>query len=384
MAASSPNNAFRLEPIMPTTFTSPLTLGALTLPNRIVMAPLTRLRNSPAGVPTPLAATYYAQRAGAGLIISEATCISPTAVGYPGSPGIHSAEQIAAWRTVTDAVHAAGGRIALQLWHVGRISHPSLQPGGALPVAPSAIAAEGMAFTAQWGQEPFPVPRALTTEEIPALVADFVHAAQQAQVAGFDAVEVHGANGYLLDQFLQDGSNRRTDAYGGSIVNRMRLLLEVVDAVRAVWGADRVGVRLSPYGTFNSMHDGDPVALFTAVVQALDARRIAYVHLIEPRSGDAGMVDTNRAAPSARRLFRPHFRGALLSAGGYDRAEALASLGDGSADAVVFGRLYISNPDLAERLARDAPLARYDRATFYGSGAAGYTDYPSLTASARA
>jgi N-ethylmaleimide reductase len=365
---------------MTTTFTTPLALGALTLPNRVVMAPLTRLRNGPAGVPSPLAETYYAQRAGAGLIISEATCISPTAIGYPGSPGIHSDEQVAAWRTVTDAVHAAGGRIALQLWHVGRISHRSLQPGGALPVAPSAIAAEGMALTAQWGQEPFPVPRALETAEIPALIADYVHAARQAKAAGFDAVEVHGANGYLLDQFLQDGSNQRTDAYGGRIVNRMRLLLEVVDAVRAVWGADRVGVRLSPYGVFNSMRDSDPVALFTAVIQALDARRIAYLHLIEPRSSDAGMGDGNREAPSARRLFRAHFRGAVVSAGGYDRADALAALADGSADAVAFGRLYISNPDLAQRLAIGAALAKYDRATFYGGSAAGYTDYPALAA----
>lgn len=369
---------------MPATFTTPLTLGALTIPNRVVMAPLTRLRNSPAGVPTALAATYYAQRASAGLIISEATCIGPRAIGYPSSPGIHTDEQVAAWRTVTDAVHAAGGRIALQLWHVGRISHPSLQPDGALPVAPSAIAADGKAFTAQWGQEPFPVPRALETAEIPALIAEFVHAARQAKAAGFDAVEVHGANGYLLDQFLQDGSNRRTDAYGGSIANRMRLLIEVVDAVAGVWGADRVGVRLSPYGTFNSMRDSDPIALFTAVVQALDARKVAYVHLIEPRSSDAGMADTNRAAPSARQLFRPFFHGALLSAGGYDRADAVGALADGSADAVVFGRLYISNPDLFERLVRDAPLNRYNRATFYGGGAAGYTDYPTLAAASGA
>jgi len=367
-----------------TTLLTPLRLGALTLPNRVVMAPLTRLRNSPTGVPHELAATYYAQRAGAGLIISEATCIGPRASGYPGSPGIYTPEQVAAWRIITAAVHAAGGRMVLQLWHVGRISHPSLQPDGALPVAPSAIAAEGKTFTAAWRQEPFSVPRALETAEIPALIAEFVHAARCAKEAGFDGVEVHGANGYLLDQFLQDGTNQRTDQYGGSIANRMRLLLEVVDAVTAVWGNDRVGVRLSPYGTFNTMSDSDPLATFSTAISALDARGLAYLHLIEPRATNAGGQDGTVAAPSTSQLFRPMFHGPLLSAGGYDRAEAITALAEQRADAVVFGRLYISNPDLVARLVADAPLARYERATFYGGAAKGYTDYPTLAAGSAA
>ncbi len=368
---------------MTTSFLSPLHLGALTLPNRVVMAPLTRLRNSPTGVPHELAATYYSQRATAGLIISEATCIGPRASGYSGSPGIYTPEQVAAWRVITDAVHAAGGRMVLQLWHVGRISHPSLQPEGALPVAPSAIAAEGKTFTAAWKQEPFPVPRALETAEIPALIAEFVRAAHCAKEAGFDGVEVHGANGYLIDQFLQDGTNQRTDQYGGSIANRMRLLLEVVEAVVGVWGHDRVGVRLSPYGTFNTMRDSDPVATFGAVINALDALDLAYLHLIEPRATNAGGQDgTVAAAPSTSQLFRPMYHGPLLSAGGYDRAEAISALAEQRVDAVVFGRLYISNPDLVARLIADAPLARYDRATFYGGAAKGYTDYPALTTGA--
>jgi len=365
---------------MTTNFLTPLRLGAITIPNRVVMAPLTRLRNSPTGVPSALAATYYAQRATAGLIVSEATCIGLRASGYPGSPGIYSEEQVAAWRTITDAVHQAGGRIVLQLWHVGRISHPSLQPDGALPVAASALAATGMTFTAQWKQEPYPVPRALDLAEIPAVIAEYAHAARQAKSAGFDGVEVHGANGYLLDQFLQNGSNTRTDAYGGSISNRMRLLLEVIDAVTAVWGSDRVGVRLSPYGTFNSMQDSDPIALFSAVISALDTRGLAYLHLIEPRSTNAGSGDKAVDAPSTRQLFRPLFHGPLLSAGGYDRADAVSALADGLVDAVVFGRLYISNPDLLDRLVHDRPLAAYNRATFYGGNAKGYTDYPAYLA----
>jgi N-ethylmaleimide reductase len=357
----------------------PVRLGALELPNPVVMAPLTRLRNSPTGMPSTLAATYYSQRASAGLIISEATCISPTAVGYPNSPGIYSPEQTDAWGSVTDAVHQAGGRIVSQLWHVGRISHPSLQPDNATPVAPSAIAAEGMTFTADWQQVPLPQPRALEAEELPGLIADYINAAQNAKKAGFDGVEVHGANGYLLDQFLQDGSNQRTDRYGGSIENRARLLLEVIDAVATVWESERIGVRLSPYGTFNSMQDSDPVALFSHVIQHLDTRKLAYVHLIEPRASNAGMMDENCEAPSTRNLFRPLYSGALLSAGGYDREDAIKAIQDGGVDAVAFGRHFIANPDLPERLAIDAELNPYDRSTFYGGGAEGYTDYPYLT-----
>ena len=363
---------------MTISFLDPIHFGAIPLSNRVVMAPLTRLRNSPAGVPSPLAATYYRQRASAGLIISEATCINASAVGYPNSPGIWSAEQVAAWRQVTDAVHADGGRMVLQLWHVGRISHPTLQPQGVLPVAPSAIAAAGTTFTAQWSQETFPVPRALTTAELPALVADYVSAARNAHEAGFDGVEVHGANGYLLDQFLQDRTNQRDDAYGGSISGRSRLLLEVVDAVAGVWGADRVGVRLSPYGTFNDIGDSDPVGLFTQVIKHLDARGLAYLHLIEPRATGAGMGDGLAEAPSTKALFKPLFRGPLLSAGGYQRADAASALAEGSADAVAFGRWFISNPDLPRRLAEDLPLNPYQRATFYGGDARGYTDYPAL------
>jgi len=357
----------------------PVRLGALELPNPVVMAPLTRLRNSPTGVPSPLAATYYSQRASAGLIISEATCISPTAVGYPNSPGIHRPEQTEAWRSVTDAVHQADGRMVSQLWHVGRISHPSLQPDNASPVAPSAIAAKGMTFTADWNQVAFAAPRVLETEEIPGLISDYIKAARNAQQAGFDGIEVHGANGYLLDQFLQDGSNQRTDNYGGSIENRTRLLLEVIDAVATVWESDRIGVRLSPYGTFNSMQDSDPVALFSHVIQQLDTRNLAYIHLIEPRASNAGMMDENMKAPSTRDFFRPLYSGALLSAGGYDRKDAVQALQDGTANAVAFGRHFIANPDLPERLAIGAELNPYDRSTFYGGGAEGYTDYPYLT-----
>ncbi len=359
-------------------FAKPVRFGAIELANPVVMAPLTRLRNSPKGVPGALAASYYAQRASAGLIISEATVIRPDGVGYPCSPGIWLPEQVRAWSEITEAVHQAGGKIVLQLWHVGRISNSSLQPGQGLPIAPSAIAAEGMGMTADWKSEPFPVPRALPIEEIPQLVADYAQAARNAKLAGFDGVEVHGANGYLPDQFLQDGSNRREDAYGGPITNRARLLLEFVDAAIGVWGNDRVGVRLSPYGTLNGMADSDPIALFRHVIGELDTRSIAYLHLVEPRTGSPGARDEHIDAPLTRQVFRPFFHGPLLSAGGYDRADALAALSDGNVDAVAFGRHMIANPDLPERLLIDAPLNPYDRRTFYGGGAEGYTDYPTL------
>ena len=268
----------------------PLTLGDLTLPNRIIMAPLTRMRSQqPGNIPHALNATYYAQRASAGLIISEATQVSPQGQGYPATPGIYSTEQVEGWKLVTKAVHDAGGRIFAQLWHVGRISHSSLQPNGALPVAPSAIAAQNSGtFTAEWQPTPILTPRALETSEIMGIVDDYKKAAKNAKSAGFDGVEIHGANGYLLDQFLQDGSNKRVDGYGGSIENRAKLLLEAIDAAVSVFGKGRVGVRLSPYGTFNDMHDSDPMALFTYVLKQLNARDIAYVHLVEPRSSMAG------------------------------------------------------------------------------------------------
>lgn len=365
---------------MATLFDS-LKVGDITLPNRIVMAPLTRMRSQqPGNIPTALNAEYYAQRAGAGLIISEATQISQQGQGYPATPGIYSPEQVAGWKLVTEAVHKAGGRIVLQLWHVGRISHASLQPGGALPVAPSAIPANNSGtYTADWKETPILMPRALETSEIAGIVADYKKAAENAKAAGFDGVEVHAANGYLVDQFLQDGSNKRTDRYGGSIENRARFLMEVVDAVVQVWGKGRVGVRLSPYGTFNDMNDSDPAALFTYVIKQLSNRQIAFIDLIEPRSSAAGMQDSNLTdRPNTADLFRKCFSGTLISAGGYNPPMAKEAVAAGKVDAVAFGRFYISNPDLALRIEKNATLNKYDRSTFYGGAEKGYTDYPFL------
>jgi N-ethylmaleimide reductase len=362
---------------MPTLF-DPLTIGDITIANRIIMAPLTRMRSQqPGNIPYALNAAYYAQRASAGLIISEATQVSQQGQGYPGTPGIHTAEQVAGWKLVTDAVHEKGGKIVLQLWHVGRISHSSHQPNGGLPVAPSAIAPSGKTFTADWKQVPFETPRALELSEIPGIIADYAHAAENAKLAGFDGVEVHGANGYLLDQFLQDGSNKRTDNYGGVIENRARLLLEVVDAVVAVWGKGRVGVRLSPYGTFSDMSDSNPQSTFTYVLQQLSNRGVAYAHLIEPRATLAGGSDAvSHDMPSTSELFRASFNGAFISAGGYDANNAAPAVASGEVDAVAFGRLFISNPDLPARLRSGAALTPYNRATFYGGAEKGYTDYP--------
>ena len=358
-----------------------LTVGDLQIPNRIVMAPLTRMRSKqPGNIPWELNAQYYAQRSSAGLIISEATQVSQQGQGYPDTPGIHSQEQVEGWKLVTNAVHQAGGRIFLQLWHVGRISHRSHQPNDELPVAPSAIKPSGGIYSAQWKEVPFETPRALELGEIPGIISDFRRGAENAKAAGFDGVEVHGANGYLLDQFLQDGSNQRTDAYGGSIENRARLLLEIVDEAISVWGKGRVGVRLSPYGTFNDMSDSNPVNLFTYVLIELNKRGIAYVHLIEPRATSAGSSDGIVAhAPRASEIFRNIFNGAIISAGGYDRKDAMDVVASGLADAVAFGRLFIANPDLPERLKKDVPLNKYNRATFYGGAEKGYTDYPSMT-----
>lgn len=355
------------------TLLSPVTLGRYELANRIVMAPLTRNRAGDGNTPRSLNALYYAQRASAGLIISEATQISPQGVGYPSTPGIHTEDQIAGWKLVTQAVHEQGGRIFLQLWHVGRISHPSLQPNGELPVAPSAIAPEGEASTYE-GTQPFVTPRALDTDEIPEIVEQYRQAAKNALEAGFDGVEVHSANGYLLDQFLRDGSNQRTDAYGGSIENRARFLLEVMDAVTEVWGGDRVGIRLSPSGTFNDMYDSDPQALFTYVVSQLDRYNLAYIHIIEPREDNGAPAGQNLTAG----FFRSIYHGTIISAGGYDRDLAEETVANGDADLIAFGRWYISNPDLVERFAAEADLNPYDRSTFYGGGEEGYTDYPTL------
>lgn len=358
---------------------TPVQLGAMTLKNRVVMAPLTRMRAAQGDVPGELAAQYYSQRASAGLIISEASQISALGKGYPATPGIYSDVQVNGWKKVTSAVHAKGGLMVCQLWHVGRISHSSLHPAEGLPVAPSAIAPTGKVYTATWQLAEYETPRAMSLAEIPALIADYVHAAKQAKAAGFDGVEVHGANGYLLDQFLHDGSNTRDDQYGGSFENRARLLMEVLHAVIEVWGADRVGVRLSPYGTFNDMSDQDTMGLFTHVVSQLNPLGLAYLHLIEPRSTMAGGSDkVQEDQPSASALFRPHFDGKIIAAGGFDREGAEQAVTNGQADAVAFGRFFISNPDLPERLAANAPLNAYDRKTFYGGDAKGYVDYPAL------
>jgi N-ethylmaleimide reductase len=358
---------------------APLRVGALELSHRVVLAPLTRMRSTPPGdVPNPLNATYYGQRASkGGLLITEATQISRQGKGYPGAPGIHSAEQVEGWKLVTDAVHAKGGFIFLQLWHVGRMSHSSLHPEAGLPVSASAIAPQdgSKAMTAEFKQVEFETPRALTLEEMPGIVEDYRRGAQNAKGAGFDGVEIHGANGYLLDQFLEDRSNHRTDQYGGSIENRARLLLEVADAVAGVWGADRVGVRLSPYGKFLDMGDSDPVALFNYVLRQLSKRGIAYAHIIETRSGEKA----TGSEPRTSELFRPAFQGVLISAGGYSAETAEQTIAEGFADAIAFGRLFIANPDLPMRFELKSSLNPYDRTTFYGGAEHGYTDYPALT-----
>lgn len=354
---------------------SPVRLGAYELPNRMVMSPLTRSRAGAGLAPTALNATYYRQRASAGLIITEATHVTPQGVGYPFTPGVGTPEQIDGWRRVTAAVHEAGGRIFLQLWHVGRISHPSMQEGGALPVAPSAIAAEGKLLTYE-GMKEFVAPRALDTDELPGVVEYFRAGARNALAAGFDGVEVHGANGYLLDQFLEDSTNRRTDEYGGGVENRARLLLEVVGAVAEVWGGERVGVRLSPGGTFNSMRDSNPAETFGHVAARLGESGVAYLHVIEP--ADKAVYRVDGAAVSATKHLKSLFAGAVITAQGYDRETGDAAVARGDADLVAFGKLFIANPDLPLRFRLGAPLNEPDAATFYGGDERGYTDYPAL------
>ena len=350
---------------MPALFDS-IKLGDLTLPNRILMSPLTRCRASAGRVPNAMMAEYYAQRASAGLIFSEATSVTPMGVGYPDTPGIWSPEQIEGWKRVTKAVHEAGGRMLLQLWHVGRISHPYFLDG-ALPVAPSAIAAEGHVLQMS-KPEPYPVPRALTLAEIPGIIEAYRKGAQNAQEAGFDAVEIHGANGYLLDQFLQDGSNKRTDQYGGSIENRARLMLEVTDAVVSVWGAGRVGMHLAPRGDAQSMGDSNPAATFGYVARELGKCKIAFIcareHLGEGRIGPQ---------------LKEAFGGVYIANEGFTKETAEQVLAAGEADAVVFGKLFLANPDLPERFRLNAPLNTPRPDTFYGQGPEGYTDYPCLT-----
>ncbi|MCA6098408.1 alkene reductase [Bradyrhizobium sp. WSM 4400] len=360
---------------------SPLTVGPYRLSHRVAMAPLTRMRaGRPGDIPRALNVEYYSQRATpGGLIIAEGSPISEAAKGMPATPGIYSSNQVIGWRTVTDAVHAVGGRIFLQLWHVGRISHSSHQPGAALPVAPSAIAAIGNAFTATFERVPFETPRALTTSEISGVIDSYQKAARNALEAGFDGVEIHGANGYLVEQFLQSRTNVRVDAYGGSIANRTRFLLEVTRSVAEVWGTDRVGVRLSPFGIANDSGEVEPLPLYSFAIHELAKLNLAYLHLIEPRASGAGQAEVDRKdAPTASGLFRPIWPGVLIAAGNYTPASANAALSDGWVDAVAFGRLFISNPDLPERIRKGEPLNAYNRATFYGGEAEGYTDYPRL------
>lgn len=353
---------------------SPVKLGAISLKNRIVMAPLTRNRAGEGGVPQALNASYYAQRASAGLIISEATPISAMAHGYPALPGIYTDAQVAGWKSVTDAVHAKGGKIVLQLWHVGRISHPSLLPNGALPVAPSAIKPAGQAFTYQ-GLQDYVTPRALDISELPSLVADYVHATKSALTAGFDGVEIHAANGYLLDQFLRDGSNKRTDNYGGSFENRARLLLEVTQAVVNTAGADKVGIRISPVNPFNDMHDSNPQALFNYVADALNQFKLAYLHVVE-----GGIHGGGKADPFDFVALRKHYQHAYVANLAYDKDRGNAAIASGHADAIAYGVPFIANPDLVERFKLDAPLNEADSSSFYGGAEKGYTDYPFLNA----
>ena len=359
---------------MPLHLLSPIQLGPYALANRLVMAPLTRSRATSEGVPTPLIAEHYRQRASAGLIVSEATLIQPQGRGTPDTPGLWSDAQVEAWKPATRGVHEAGGRIFAQLWHVGRQSHPDLQPAGEDPVAPSAIQATGKVRTPE-GVTDFAPPRALEADEIPGIVAAYGRAAERALEAGFDGVELHAANGYLIDQFLQDGANIRTDQWGGSLENRSRFLFAALEALVAAVGADRVGIRLSPHNVHGGIHDSDPWALHEHVVRGLSGRGLAYLHVIEPRTLPGGRIREGEAANAAPRL-RPLFDGVYIAAGGFGREGAEEILQQDHADMVAFGRHFIANPDLPRRFAEDLPLNPYDRKTFYTPGPVGYTDYP--------
>lgn len=352
----------------------PVQLGPYQLANRIVMAPLTRSRADDEGVPGALQATYYTQRASAGLIISEATNITAQGKGYIKTPGIWTQAQVDGWKLTTEAVHAKGGRIFLQLWHVGRVSHSDLQPGNQLPVAPSAIRAEGAQAYTPSGFKPLETPRALDLSEIPGIVNDYAHAAQMAKDAGFDGVEVHAANGYLLQQFLSDKTNKRTDLYGGSIENRMRLVVEVVDAVTRVWTPDKVGIRLSPLTKFSDIGDSNPEPLYLSLVERLNRFGLAYIHVVE---GDTG-GERHPAGGFDLQKLRQAFNGLYIANNGYDLELAETARESGAADLIAFGRPYISNPDLVERLRSGSPLAAGDQQTFYGGGEHGYIDYPTL------
>lgn len=350
---------------------SPMTIGAMELPNRIALAPMTRSRAMVDNIPAASTPLYYSQRADAGLLISEATQISPQGIGYMNTPGIYTPEQIEAWRAVTDAVHANGGRIYLQLWHVGRVSHPYFH-GGELPVAPSAINPNGRAYLPS-GFEPTVTPRALELSEIPGIIEDYHQGAKNALAAGFDGVELHGANGYLPDQFLQDVSNHRTDEYGGSIENRSRFLLEITERLIEVWGRERVGVRLSPWGKNSGMGDSNPVALFTYVAKELGRLGVGYIHILENAPGHP-LAPATSILPAVRDVFH----GAVIVNSGYDRASGDEVIRSGNADMVSFGVPFLANPDLVERLRRNAPLNAPDMSTFFAGGDKGYIDYPTL------
>lgn len=352
---------------------SPYRLADLSLANRLVLSPMTRSRAIEGNVPNPVAATYYAQRASAGLMITEATQVSPQGVGYIRTPGLHSSAQVAGWRKITDAVHQAGGKIFAQLWHVGRVSHPDFH-NGALPVAPSALEVEGEAFTHN-GKVKIVTPRALLLNELPGIVAQFRAAAENAKAAGFDGVELHGANGYLLDQFLRDGANRRTDAYGGSIQNRARFPLEVTQSVIDVWGPRRVGYKLSPQFAGYSMSDSNPVETFSYLTGQLNKLQVGYLHIGEAIAGPmAAPAGTVRVTP----ILRDAFDGTVIVNGGYDARSANAAIARGEADLVAFGVPFLANPDLPARYLRGAPLNAPDQATFYSGEEKGYTDYPAL------
>lgn len=359
------------QPFAPMTLLTPVALGPLTLPNRLVMAPLTRSRHA-GQVPTALAPTYYAQRASAGLLVAEATQVTPRGQGYPDTPGIYTDAQVEAWRAVTDLVHAVGGRIVLQLWHVGRVSH-SAYHGGQPPVAPSAIAAPGKVMTPDFQMVPFETPHALTAREIADAVAAYRDGARRAREAGFDGVEVHGANGYLIEQFLSSGTNTRTDAYGGSVQNRLRFLDEVLEAVLAEWPAERVGIRFSFGQGANGVTDADPEQTFGLAAERVAEAGLVYVHAVRPNthSGTAGGDPLDVFA-----LVRRHYGGALVANADIDRAEGERLVATGAADLVAYGRLFLANPDLPVRFAAGAPLNTPDRSTFYGGDAHGYTDYP--------
>ena len=351
---------------------APITIGAIEAPHRVLMAPLTRNRAHGDGTPKTMAIDYYRQRASAGLIITEATQVSPMGKGYIDTPGIHEATHIAAWRMITDAVHEAEGRIFLQLWHVGRISHTSLLPDGAQPLAPSAIRAKAQTFTEN-GFEDVSDPKAMSVDEIKATIDDYASATRAAMAAGFDGVEIHAANGYLIDQFIRSGSNHRDDDYGGSVENRLRFVFDVVDAVTDEIGADRTGIRLSPTGGFNDMSDANPGETFGHLATGLSEKKLAYLHVVEQFGQELSHKD--RAVIDH---VRAHWDGVYIGNGDYDAASGAQRIGEGNADAIAFGRPFLANPDLPKRFAVNAPLNEPDRDTFYGGDEKGYTDYPFL------